>query len=55
MTRLISHTVVVMGGIDGKLRAGEQIKKRNDDYNNSSAGRAEQLNNIKTAHKRVGI
>jgi putative FmdB family regulatory protein len=57
MNRIISmpaqHRV---GGVEGKLREGELIKKRNDAYHNSKKGQEEHKHNVQTAHKKhLGI
>ena len=56
MRRLMSVPAPpLMGGLEGKLRSGAAVKKRNETYCNSPLGKEEHRAEIKAAHKRLGI
>ncbi len=43
------------GGADGKARTAKNVKKRNDDHFKSKKGQDEHRDNVKAAHKRLGL
>jgi len=53
MKRIISLVAPPqMGGIEGKIRSGKAIKKRNDDHFKSPDGQAEYRGGIEAARKK---
>jgi hypothetical protein len=56
MVRIVSMPAPpVIGGVERKIRQGEQLKKRSDDHFKSAAGQEEHRANVAAAHKRLGI